>query len=96
MWRKVKIPLNKTTKAEFEEKRFEYHQEVVQDFFNVYRVNQIQTYHIKRGDNIWSLCKEDFEVPFWLFLTYNEGLDLKEIKASQPVKIPVVEKITSS
>ena len=93
---RVKIPLNKITKAEFEEKRLEYHQEIVQDFFNVYRVNQVQTYHIERGDNIWTLCKEDFEVPLWLFLTYNEGLDLNEIKASQPVKIPVVEKITSS
>jgi membrane-bound lytic murein transglycosylase D len=93
---KVKIPLKNITKAEFEEKRLEYHQEVVQDFFNVYRVDQVQTYHIKRGDNIWSLCKEDFEVPLWLFLTYNEGLDLKEIQASQPVKIPVLEKITSS
>ena len=93
---RVKIPLNKITKAEFEEKRFEYHQEVVQDFFNVYRVNQVQTYRIKRGDNIWTLCKEDFEVPLWLFLSYNEGLDLNEIKASQPVKMPVVEKVTSS
>ncbi len=93
---RVRIPLNKITKAEFEEKRLEYHQEIVQDFFNVFRVNQVQTYRIKRGDNIWTLCKEDFEVPLWLFLSYNEGLDLNEIKASQPVKMPVVEKITSS
>ena len=88
--------MNKITKTEFEEKRLEYHQEIVQDFFNVFRVNQVQTYRIKRGDNIWSLCKEDFEVPLWLFLSYNEGLDLNEIKASQPVKMPVVEKVTSS
>ena len=93
---RVKIPLNKITKAEFEEKRLEYHQEIVQDFFNVYRVNQVQTYSIKRGDNIWTLCKENFEVPLWLFLTYNEGLDLNEIKATQPVKMPVVEKVVSS
>lgn len=93
---RVKIPLNKITKTEFEEKRLEYHQEIVQDFFNVFRVNQVQTYRIKRGDNIWSLCKEHFEVPLWLFLSYNEGLDLNEIKASQPVKMPVVEKVTSS
>ena len=93
---KVKIPLSRTSKAEFEEKRIEYHQELVEDFFNVYRVDQTQTYHIKTGDNIWTLCKDVFEIPLWLFLTYNEGLDLNELKTSQRVKIPVVEKTAAS
>ena len=93
---KVRIPLNRITKAEFEEKRLEYHEELVQDFFNAYRVEQTQTYHIKTGDNIWTLCKDVFEIPLWLFLTYNEGLDLNDLKAAQQVKIPVVEKTAAS
>jgi len=91
----VKIPLNKINKADFEEKRLEYHQEIVEDFFNVYRVDHIQTYKIKTGDNIWTLCKEVFEVPLWLFLTYNEGLDPNELKTSQTVKIPNIEKVAT-
>ena len=83
------------SKASFEEKRFEYHEELVQDFFNAFRVDQIQTYRIRKGDNIWKLCYEVFEVPIWLFQTYNAGLNLTELRMSQAVHIPVVEKIAS-
>jgi len=92
---RVKIPMDKISKEQFEEKRFEYHEELVQDFFNAFRVDQVQTYHIRKGDNIWKLCNEIFEVPLWLFQTYNVGLDLGDLKMSQPVRIPVVEKIAS-
>ncbi len=92
---KLKIPLHKMSKASFEEKRFEYHEELVQDFFNAFRVDQIQTYRIRKGDNIWKLCYEVFEVPIWLFQTYNAGLNLTELRMSQAVHIPVVEKIAS-
>ena len=92
---RVKIPLRKISKEQFEEKRFEYHEEMIQDFFNAYRVEQIQTYHIKKGDNIWKLCNEVFEVPLWLFHTYNVGLDLNALKTSQPVRIPVIDKLSS-
>ena len=92
---RVKIPLDKISKERFEEKRFEHHEEIVQDFFHAYRVEQVQTYYIKRGDNIWRLCHEVFEVPLWLFHTYNAGLNLNALKASQPVRIPVIEKIAS-
>jgi membrane-bound lytic murein transglycosylase D len=92
---KVKIPLHKIAKDAFEEKRFEYHQELVQDFFSAFRVDQVQTYHIRRGDNIWKLCYEVFEVPLWLFQTYNAGLNLSDLRMSQMVRIPVIEKIAS-
>ena len=92
---RVKIPMDKISKERFEEKRFEYHEELVQDFFSAFRVDQVQTYHIRKGDNIWKLCNEIFEVPLWLFQTYNVGLDLGDLKMSQPVRIPVVEKIAS-
>ncbi len=92
---KLKIPLHKISKASFEEKRFEYHQELVEDFFNAYRVDQIQTYRIRKGDNIWKLCYEVFEVPLWLFQTYNVGLDLTDLQTSQSVRIPVVERNAS-
>jgi membrane-bound lytic murein transglycosylase D len=91
----IKIPLDKTSKERFEEKRFEYHEELIQDFFNSYRIEGIQTYRIQKGDNIWQLCSEVFEVPLWLFKTYNAGLDLNELKMSQPVCVPVVEKVAS-
>ncbi len=89
----IKIPLHRVSKEEFEEKRFEYHKELTEDFFASFRVEKIQTYAIKRGDNIWTLSKEKFEVPIWLIKKYNANLDFNALVPSQKLLIPIIEKI---
>jgi len=88
----IKIPLHRVSKEEFEEKRFEYHKELTEDFFASFRVEKIQTYAIKRGDNIWTLSKEKFEVPIWLIKKYNTHLDFDALVPSQQLVIPIIEK----
>ena len=90
--RQIKIPLHRTTKDEFEEKRFEYHEELAEDFFASYRVGKVFTYSIKRGDSIWSLCRLEFKVPLWLIKRYNADVDFNALIPSQQLLIPVVEK----
>ena len=68
---KLKIPLRRTTKEAFEEQRFEYHKELVEDFFSTYRVEAVQVYCIKKGDTLWTLANEEFELPLWLIRRYN-------------------------
>lgn len=38
---KIKVPLGKVSKEQFEEKRYEYHKEIEEDFFSAYRVEKI-------------------------------------------------------
>ena len=90
---RVKIPLHRVSREEFEEKRFEYHKEMVEDFFAAYRVEGVQSYSIKRGDNIWDLATEEFELPLWLIRKYNEQVDFNRLMPSQELMIPVVEKM---
>ncbi|NNL78664.1 MAG: transglycosylase SLT domain-containing protein, partial [Desulfobacterales bacterium] len=89
---KLKIPLHRVTKEEFEEKRFEYHQELAEDFFASYRIEKVLTYIIKRGDNVWTLSHQEFEVPLWLIKRYNAGVDFNALIPSQELLIPVIEK----
>jgi membrane-bound lytic murein transglycosylase D len=89
----IKIPLHRATKEEFEEKRFEYHKELTEDFFTSYRVEKVDVYYIKRGDNIWTLSREEFEVPLWLIRRYNTHLDFNALVPTQELLVPVVEKI---
>lgn len=89
----IKIPLHKIPKDQFEEKRFEYHKEMQEDFFSAYRIEEVKTYNIKNGDNLWSLCLETFQVPFWLINKYNPELDVNKLRPSQKIRIPVVEEI---
>jgi membrane-bound lytic murein transglycosylase D len=90
---RLNIPLHRVTKEEFEEKRFEYHKEMVEDFFAAYRIEDVKVYSIKSGDNIWTLSRDKFEMPLWLIRRYNHAVDLGALMPDQKLLIPVVEKI---
>jgi len=89
---KLKIPLHRVTKEAFEETRFEYHKEMAEDFFAAYRIDTVQFYSIKKGDNIWTLSREEFDLPLWLIRRYNSNVDLTSLMPSQDLRIPVVER----
>lgn len=88
---RIKVPLSKISKEQFEEKRFEYHKEIQEDFFASYKIEEVKIYTIKRGDNLWRLCLETFEVPFWLLNKYNPELEFNNLKPSQEILFPVLE-----
>ncbi len=89
----IKIPLHQVSKEEFEEKRFDYHKELSEDFFASYRVEKVKFYYIKKGDTIWNLSLEEFEIPLWLIKKYNVDLDFDALMPSQKLLIPIIEKI---
>ena len=87
------IDLSKVSPQEFEEKRFDYHLETEEDFFNSYEVVGVETYTVKRGDTVWELCKTKFDLPLWLLKKYNSTLDFKALRSSQQLTIPIVKTI---
>jgi membrane-bound lytic murein transglycosylase D len=90
---KIQIPLHRVNQEYFEEKRFEYHKELAEDFFDSYRIETVRAYSIKKGDNIWTLAREEFEVPLWLIKRYNGSVDFRALHPAQQLLIPVIEKI---
>jgi membrane-bound lytic murein transglycosylase D len=93
---KIKIPLHRVNQAQFEEKRFEYHKELAEDFFGSYRIETVRIYSIEKGDTIWSLSREKFEIPLWLIKRCNDSVDLSALLPSQQLLIPVVERTDAS
>ena len=89
---KVKIPLDNVSREEFNQARLEYHQEIQEDFFSAYKVESVQIYRVQNGDSVWILCNEVFNLPLWLLKEYNPDLDLYNLRRSQKLAIPVVEK----
>ncbi len=86
----VKIPLEKISKEEFEEKRFEYHKEIEENFFDSYEVENVEKYRIKTGDAIWTLCYDVFELPLWLIIKYNPNIAFNNLQPVQEILVPVV------
>ncbi|MBU0768579.1 MAG: transglycosylase SLT domain-containing protein [Proteobacteria bacterium] len=90
----VKIPLDKISKEQFEETRFEYHKKIQEDFFSFYEIESEQLYQLKKGDNVWTLCNDIFEMPVWLLKLYNPKVDFNDLRWSQKLVIPVIKEIT--
>ena len=89
---KIKIPLNRTTAQKFEENRYEFHKRLQEDFFAAYRISDLQTYRVKRGDNLWNLCLEKFDIPMWLLKNCNPEVDFAELRMNQKLMVPQIEK----
>lgn len=89
----LKIPLGKVEKEKFEEKRFEFHKEVEEDFFAAYQVAGVETYRVKSGDTIWRLSREEFELPLWLIKKYNSQIDLGRLQLHQEMIVPILKKV---
>ncbi len=90
---RIKIPIDKVGKEEFETKRYEYHKEMEEDFFSVYRISGVNVYAVNAGDNIWSLCVKEFEIPFWLMRKYNTAQNLNALQPGDKLRVPIVTKI---
>jgi membrane-bound lytic murein transglycosylase D len=91
---KLKIPLAKGGKARFEAQRYEFHKEIVEDFFAAYRLLEgTRSYRVKAGDTIWALCENEFELPFWLVKKYNESVNFAQMKPGVRLVVPRVESI---
>lgn len=92
----LRIPLNKVEKNRFEEKRYEHHKEIIEDFLEAYSVENAWVYKVRKGENIWTLCKSEFEIPFWLVKKYNRHLNFNDLRPRQKVYVPIVKKSSAS
>ncbi|RJP82658.1 MAG: LysM peptidoglycan-binding domain-containing protein [Desulfobacteraceae bacterium] len=93
MDQKLKIPLNKVGKEQFEEKRYEFHKGIEEDFFSAYRIEKVGTYQVKKGDNIWTLCVQTLELPLWIIKKYNPDINLNHLQPGTELKVPIVKKL---
>ncbi len=89
---KIKLDFLNTTIASFEEDRFDFHQELQEDFFSSFLVVGFTDYRVRSGDTIWEICHKKFDVPLWLLKKYNAHLDYTRLDPSSSLQIPVLKK----
>lgn len=88
---KLRIPFGKIDREEFEERRYLYHKELVEDFYQAYTVAGEKKYEVQKGDTLWKLCHEQFDMPFWLLKQYNPGFNFKSIHPGNQINVPVIQ-----
>jgi membrane-bound lytic murein transglycosylase D len=70
----VTLPLPAGGAADFEEKRFKFHQEIIEDFFGAYFIAGTQTYTVASEDTTWDICRKKLDIPFWLLQKFNPDI----------------------
>jgi membrane-bound lytic murein transglycosylase D len=93
---KIRIPLGRTSAESFEQNRYEYHKRLQEDFYAVYRIGELQSYRVQRGDSIWTLCRAKFDLPMWLLKHCNPEVDLAALKFHQKLIIPTIERVSTA
>lgn len=96
MGRKVKLQFSKATRDQFEAARSEYHKRLQEAFFAQFRIKDTATHVIKRGESVWVLAQQRYNVPIWLLRQYNPDLDLGSIRPGAALIVPLVEPAAST
>ena len=79
--------------AEFERARREFHSTLQQEFFASYRIQNVETYEVRRGDNISTVARDRYSSPIWLVRQYNPELDFNRIQIGQLIVFPLLERV---
>ena len=82
------LSFHRATRKEFENRRLGYHKSLEEDFHERYRV--IGTFHhtIQKGESLWELSHQKYEVPFWLVARYNPELFRSKVAVGGEVTFP--------
>jgi membrane-bound lytic murein transglycosylase D len=89
--RKVKLDFSKVSPDQFEARRAEYHRALQEAFFTQFRIKGTADHVIKRGESVWVLAQQRYNIPIWLLRQYNPDLDLGSLLPGARLVIPVVE-----
>jgi membrane-bound lytic murein transglycosylase D len=89
---KILVQMNEPKLQSFEQMREDYHASIREEFFARYNVSDLVDYKVRKGDSLWSLCYQKFDVPPWLLAEYNPLVSFASLTAGVSLKIPVVHK----
>ena len=86
----VRLDFSKVSAAQFTQRRLHYHRGLEEAFLRRYRVGEVVTRKLKRGETFQSVSREARDVPLWLLQRYNTNVDLKSARPGTELRIPKV------
>ena len=92
----IKLVFNGVSEKEFQRKRMEYHRGIEEDFFTSFAVEGVIVHKVMSGENIWYLCNQVYEIPYWLVRKYNPNKNLERLNTGDELIIPMVGPIDNN
>jgi membrane-bound lytic murein transglycosylase D len=88
--RQRKLDFSRVTPEVFEQRRLQYHRTIQEEFFEAYEVTGTTTHPLARGETLWQLSRQRYEIPMWLLVQYNPDLDFGALSPGATLIIPTV------
>jgi hypothetical protein len=51
---------------------------------------------VKKGENLWSVCYQKFDIPPWLLKEYNSNVQLLNLTPGTKLKVPLLREKNSA
>ncbi len=90
---RLRLDFSQVNIDEFERQRREYHSAQQREFFSNYRIQNVEQYEVRRGDNIGTIARNRYSTPIWLLRQYNPELDFSRIQIGQQIAFPILESV---
>ena len=85
----IELPISKDSeRLAFEANRFEFHQTLVDEFNQHYRVTGVEEYTVKLGDTLWNIA-DRHSLPYWFLSRANGRVESPVI--GDKIRVPVIE-----
>jgi membrane-bound lytic murein transglycosylase D len=88
--RQRKLDFSRVTPEVFEERRLRYHRSLQEEFFDAFEVTGTTTHPLARGETLWQLSRQRYEIPMWLLVQYNPDLDFGALSPGATLVIPTL------
>jgi membrane-bound lytic murein transglycosylase D len=88
--RQKKLDFSVVTPEAFLQRRLDYHRTLQEEFFAAWTVTGATTHVIRRGDSLWYLANEKYQVPLWLLRQYNPDIDFGAMPAGTSLVVPLL------
>ena len=90
--RHFKLAFTRVTRAQFEERRRDYHRQLQTEYFAAHRITGSDLYVARRGDSLWTVTQRG-AMPVWLLQQYNPDVDFAVLRPGTQIVLPKVEDV---
>ncbi len=92
--KKLQLPIEQKDMVDkFIETRLQYHMAIEEDFYSQYKVADVKSRFVKKGESLWDICNQsdnENALQLWLFKKYKKHLDLNALMPGTTIWIPVI------
>jgi len=91
--RRIALDFSVVDRSTFEQRRLSFHQALQERFFSDHHIEDVTDHVVRRGESLWLLAQQRYNVPVWLLRQYNPDLDFDRIAPGVVVKFPTLRRI---